>query len=66
MCVSLTTHRTSYSMYLPGMESECVDVGLLAVQAVRTSLGTPVAMCQCPTQGKMASATKASSSEILA
>ena len=53
-------------MYLPGMESECVDVGLLAVQAVRTSLGTPVAMCQCPTQGKMASATKASSSEILA
>ena len=40
------------------MESECVDAGRLAVKAVRTSLGTPVAMCQCPAEGKMASASR--------
>lgn len=53
-------------MHLPGMESECVDIGRLAVKAVRTSLGTLMAMCQCPTEGKMASASKASSSQTLA
>lgn len=66
MCVSLVTHRTSYSTRMHGMENECVHAGCLAVKAIRTSLGTHAAMCQCPAEGKTASTTKASSFQTLA
>lgn len=50
--MSLTTHRTPYSMHLPGMRVNVWMLAALAVKAVRTSLGTLMAMCQCPTEGQ--------------